>query len=181
MRGHIRKRGNSSWAIVIDLGNDLLTGKRQQKWQTIKETKKDAERALNKALSNLDDGLITCQTKKTVAEFLLQWLKDYVEHSLSPQEVADILTDTGLEIEGIESYSNYRNVPMELVVGLVKTVQKHPDADRLTVCQVDIGSDRNLQIICGAPNVESGQKVVVANIGTELTSSTAKKFKIKKL
>jgi len=85
MRGHIKKRSKNSYSIVIDLGNDPLTGKRQQKWQTVHGTKKDAERALNKVLSNLDDGLFTCQTKITVAEFLLQWLKDYVATNTAPR------------------------------------------------------------------------------------------------
>ncbi len=84
MRGHIRKRGKS-WSIVVELGRDPVTGKRKQQWQSIKGTKKDAERALAKIIHDLDKGISVKPTKMTVGEFLEQWLKDYVASNTSPR------------------------------------------------------------------------------------------------
>jgi phenylalanyl-tRNA synthetase beta chain len=92
------------------------------------------------------------------------WLKDYLKFSQSPEEVAEILTLTGLEVEDIhQSGSSLDGV----VVGEVLSVVAHPNADRLRVCQVNTG-DETVQIVCGAPNVAAGQKVAVATIGTTL-------------
>jgi len=109
-----------------------------------------------------------------------KWLGDYLKHNLTPIEIADVLTNTGLEVEGIEEYKSHKNIPEELVIGHVIKVEKHPDADKLTVCSVDTGTGKFLQIICGAPNVKEGQKVVIALIGTTLTTFEGGKIKIQK-
>jgi phenylalanyl-tRNA synthetase beta chain len=109
-----------------------------------------------------------------------KWLGDYLNHNLTPTELADILTNTGLEVEGIEEYKSHKNIPVELLIGHVKSVEKHPDADKLTICGVDAGIGKQLQIICGAPNVKEGQKVVIAPIGTTLTTFKGDKIKLQK-
>ncbi|WP_232695739.1 phenylalanine--tRNA ligase subunit beta [Brevibacillus daliensis] len=103
-----------------------------------------------------------------------QWLKEYVDiNDLTPQELAEKLTRSGIEVEGIESL----NAGVTgVVIGYVQEREKHPDADRLSVCKVDVGKEELLQIVCGAPNVAQGQKVPVAMIGAVLPGD----FKIKK-
>jgi phenylalanyl-tRNA synthetase beta chain len=92
------------------------------------------------------------------------WLKNYIETDLSPSEIAEKLTLSGLEVEGIETHgSDFEN----FVVGSVLQVIDHPYADKLKLCKVNIG-EKNLQIVCGADNVEAGQKVPVATIGATL-------------
>lgn len=111
------------------------------------------------------------------------WLKDYISISQSPNELGDILTNIGLEVEGIEEFESVRGGLKGCVIGRVRTCGKHPDADKLSVTKVDIGGERDLDIVCGAPNVEAGQKVVVATVGTTLykgeESLTLKKVKIR--
>ena len=96
------------------------------------------------------------------------WLKDYVKTDLSPDEVAQILTNTGLEVEGKESFQSVEGGLEGLLIGKVTSCKKHPNADKLTVTTVDVGEDRELPIVCGAPNVAEGQKVIVAKPGTRL-------------
>jgi phenylalanyl-tRNA synthetase beta chain len=96
------------------------------------------------------------------------WLKDYVDTRLSAKEVARVLTNTGLEVEGMEEFSPVEGGLEGLVVGRVTSCVQHPNADKLSLTTVDIGEDRELPIICGAPNVAEGQKVVVAPVGTVL-------------
>jgi len=98
----------------------------------------------------------------------LNWLKDYIDTSLSARELADILTDIGLEVEGIETFESIRGGLRGCVIGKVISCEKHPDADRLSLTTVDIGQGSHLPVVCGAPNVKQGQKVVVATIGTTL-------------
>ena len=107
------------------------------------------------------------------------WLKKYLDFDLSPQEVSEILTDTGLEVEGLEKIEEIQGGLDGLVIGQVKSCVKHPDADRLKVTQVNTGNEI-LQIVCGAPNVDKGQKVVVATVGSTLYPKPDKPFKIKK-
>lgn len=107
------------------------------------------------------------------------WLKEYIPTGKSAEEIAAILTDTGLEVEGV-SKSGDSNQLEGLVVGHVISCEKHPDADRLQLTQVDIGEAENLQIVCGAPNVSQGQKVCVATVGTTLYPTSGDPFKIKK-
>jgi phenylalanyl-tRNA synthetase beta chain len=107
------------------------------------------------------------------------WLKDYIDTKLSPDEVAKILTNTGLEVEGKENFQSVEGGMEGLVIGEVTSCKKHPNADNLSLTTVNVGTDRDLPIICGAPNVDKGQKVVVATPGTTLYMND-KPFKIKK-
>ncbi|MCR9171665.1 MAG: phenylalanine--tRNA ligase subunit beta [bacterium] len=106
------------------------------------------------------------------------WLREYVQTDLSPEEMSKILTDTGLEVEGLEKIESIQGGLKGVVIGEVLTCEKHPDADRLKVTTVSIGGDP-LTIVCGAPNVGVGQKVVVATVGTTLYPEPDKAFKIK--
>ena len=85
MRGHIRQRSKGSWAIVVDVGRDPQTGKRKQQWQTVKGTKKDAERELRAVLTRLEAGAYVKPTKLTVGEYLEQWLQDYAAVNTGPR------------------------------------------------------------------------------------------------
>ncbi len=107
------------------------------------------------------------------------WLKNYVNIDLEAEKVSQILTDCGLEVEGLEKVQSVKGGLEGLVIGEVLTKEKHPDADRLNLTTVTIGNGEPLNIVCGAPNVEVGQKVVVATIGTTLYSGDDS-FKIKK-
>jgi len=93
------------------------------------------------------------------------WLKEYVNISLAPVEVARILTDCGLEVEAIEEYESVKGGLKGIVIGHVLSTQHHPNADKLTCCKVDIGDGNVLDIVCGASNVAAGQRVPVATIG----------------
>ena len=94
------------------------------------------------------------------------WIKDYVKIDLEPAKVAEILTSIGLEIDGMEEWESVKGGLKGVVIGEVLTCKKHPDADKLSVTTVNIGSDQPLNIVCGAPNVAAGQKVPVATVGT---------------
>jgi len=96
------------------------------------------------------------------------WLKEYADVNIPPVEVARILTDCGLEVEAIEAYESLKGGLKGVVVGKVLETKRHPNADKLTCCKVDIGKGEVLDIVCGAPNVAAGQMVPVATIGTEL-------------
>lgn len=97
------------------------------------------------------------------------WLKQYVEVDLPPNEVTEILTNTGLEVEGIENFESVKGGLEGIVIGQVIMCKKHPNADKLSITKVNIGDEQPLDIVCGAPNVSEGQKVVVAKVGTTLT------------
>lgn len=107
------------------------------------------------------------------------WLKEYINTDLSPEEMSKILTDTGLEVEGVAKIEAVKGGLEGVVIGEVLTCEKHPDADRLNVTTVSTGAEP-LQIVCGAPNVAVGQKVVVATLGCTLHPSPEENFKIKK-
>lgn len=107
------------------------------------------------------------------------WLKEYVEIDLDAVKVSEILTDTGLEVETLEKIETIKGGLKGVVVGEVKTCEKHPDADKLSVTTVDVGEGKILPVVCGAPNVAAGQKVVVATVGTVLYAGE-KSFEIKK-
>ncbi|MFP4366580.1 MAG: phenylalanine--tRNA ligase subunit beta [Bacteroidales bacterium] len=96
------------------------------------------------------------------------WLKEYIKTDLQPVEISGILTDTGLEVEGMELFQSVRGGLEGVVTGEVLSCRKHPDADKLSLTKVDVGNGNILQIVCGAPNVAEGQKVVVALPGTTL-------------
>jgi phenylalanyl-tRNA synthetase beta chain len=96
------------------------------------------------------------------------WLKAYVDFDLPYEEVSVIFTNTGLEVEGIEKYESVKGALEGLVIGEVLTKSKHPQADRLSLTTVNTGEETPLSIVCGAPNVEAGQRVVVATVGTTM-------------
>ncbi|MCG3165686.1 MAG: Phenylalanine--tRNA ligase beta subunit [Bacteroidia bacterium] len=108
------------------------------------------------------------------------WLKQYIDLKLSPEETAALLTGCGLEVESIEKLETIKGGLEGLVIGEVKEKTKHPDADRLSVTKVDVGGAELLNIVCGAPNVDAGQKVVVAVVGTTVHPLTGEPFQIKK-
>ena len=97
-----------------------------------------------------------------------KWLKEYVDFDLTAQEVADALTSEGLEVDGVEEVQAIKGGLEGLVVGHVVSCEPHPNSDHMHICQVDLGGDAPQQIVCGAPNVAAGQKVIVATIGTKL-------------
>ena len=111
------------------------------------------------------------------------WLKDYLDFSLSPSETAEVLTSIGLETGSVDEIEAIRGGMKGLVVGEVLTCIAHPDSDHLQVTTVDSGAGEPQQIVCGAPNVTAGQKVIVATIGAKLYSGdetfTIKKSKIR--
>lgn len=108
------------------------------------------------------------------------WLKQYIDLKISPEETAALLTGCGLEVESIEKFQSIKGGLEGLIIGEVKEREKHPDADRLSVTKVDVGSGELLNIVCGAPNVEAGQKVVVAMVGATVHPVTGDSFQIKK-
>jgi len=107
------------------------------------------------------------------------WLKEYLSIDLSVAEVSHILTDIGLEVEGYETFESVKGGLKGVVIGHVLSAAKHPNADKLTVTTVDVGTGEALQIVCGAPNVAQGQKVAVATVGTTLYMGD-KELEIKK-
>ena len=111
------------------------------------------------------------------------WLKQYISTDLPPEQVSDILTNIGLEVEAVESFQSVKGGLEGVVIGQVLTCSKHPDADKLTVTTVDLGREEPVQIVCGALNVAAGQKVPVATVGTTLYPNeegfTIKKTKIR--
>lgn len=109
-----------------------------------------------------------------------KWLNDYVKSSLTPSEIDETLTFSGLEIEGVEKVETIKGGLEHVVIGKVMTCEDHPDSDHLHVTTVDVGADRLLDIVCGAVNVAAGQKVVVATIGTKIWTSETEYFEIKK-
>ncbi len=108
------------------------------------------------------------------------WLKDFIKIEESPEQIANILTATGLEVEGIEKYEPIKGGLEGLVIGEVIECSPHPNADKLSLTKVAIGEAELVSIVCGAPNVTKGQKVIVATIGSTLYPSSGEPFKIKK-
>ena len=108
------------------------------------------------------------------------WLKQFIKTDLKSEDTADILTDLGLEVEGIEKYESLKGGLEGVVIGHVLTCVQHTNADKLKVTTVDIGTGTPIQIVCGASNVGVGQKVPVATIGTKLYDKEGNSFEIKK-
>ena len=108
------------------------------------------------------------------------WLKQFLKTDWPAEKTGELLTDLGLEIEGIEPYQSVKGGLEGIVVGEVLTCIQHPNADRLKITTVDIGADDVLQIVCGAPNVAAGQKVPIAKIGATLYTETGESWTIKK-
>ena len=109
-----------------------------------------------------------------------KWLNDLLDFNLNVQETSDLLTDIGLEVEKTFKYETPLTNLSDLIIGEVIKSHKHPNADRLKLTEVNVGLKSNLKIICGAPNVAVGQKVVVAPVGTKLVTIKNESFKIKK-
>ena len=107
------------------------------------------------------------------------WLKDYLDFDLSPEQVAAALTSIGLETGGIEEVESVRGCLRGIVIGKVLTCEEHPNSDHLHITTVDLGNGEPTQIVCGAPNVAAGQTVVVATVGTTLYDGD-KEFQIKR-
>jgi phenylalanyl-tRNA synthetase beta chain len=105
-------------------------------------------------------------SERFIMNISYNWLKDYIDLSLSPFEIAAILTQLGLETGNVTEVETVKGGLKGFVVGKVTTCQKHPNSDHLSLTTVDVGGDEILPIVCGAPNVEAGQKVIVATVGT---------------
>lgn len=108
------------------------------------------------------------------------WLKQFLQLDWEAEKTGELLTDLGLEVEGITDFESVKGSLYGIVVGEVLTCLQHPNADRLKLTTVDVGLDTPLQIVCGAPNVGAGQKVPVATIGTTLYTNEGEAWKIKK-
>jgi len=107
------------------------------------------------------------------------WLKQYIDIPESAEDIGMTLTSTGLEVESIEPFETIKGGLKGLVIGEVLTCSKHPNADKLSVTTVEVGGDRPLNIVCGAPNVAAGQRVVVAVTGTTVYPTKGEPFTIK--
>ena len=108
------------------------------------------------------------------------WLKEFIDFNVTPYELSVILTNLGLEVETINKNETIKGGLEGILVGHVVKCDKHPNADRLKLTKVKVDEENVLQIICGAPNVASNQKVAVATLGTILYDQSGKGFKIKK-
>ncbi|UIR54572.1 phenylalanine--tRNA ligase subunit beta [Sphingobacterium sp. SRCM116780] len=109
-----------------------------------------------------------------------KWLQDHIDINKKPEELSLILTNVGLEVEVLEVVQSIPGGLEGLVVGEVKTCEQHPNADKLKVTTVDIGAADVLHVVCGAPNVAAGQKVIVATVGSTVHPTTGEPFKINK-
>lgn len=108
------------------------------------------------------------------------WLKSFIDIKEPVEEISELLTQTGLEVEGIETFEQVKGGLKGVVVGEILTCEKHPNADKLSKTTVDIGNGVVSPIVCGAPNVAVGQKVLVATVNTVLHPTSGEEFKIKK-
>jgi phenylalanyl-tRNA synthetase beta chain len=108
------------------------------------------------------------------------WLKEFIEFNQSPEELSSLLTGSGLEVESVEKHELVEGGLEGIIIGEVLTCEKHPDADKLSKTTVDLGNGQIVPIVCGAPNVAAGQKVVVATIGATMYPKGSEPFKIKK-
>ncbi len=109
-----------------------------------------------------------------------KWLREYVDTDLTPNELDELLTFSGLEIEGVEKVESIKGGLEHVVIAQVLTCEPHPDSDHLHLTTVDVGTGTPLNIVCGAPNVAAGQKVVCAQIGTKIYTSDTEFYEIKK-
>ena len=108
------------------------------------------------------------------------WLSEYLPEKIEPEKLSKILTSIGLEVESLEKYEELKGGLQGLVIGEVLECTKHPDADKLSLTKVNIGTGESLQIVCGAPNVATGQKVVVAMVGATIYPTTGEPMTMKK-
>ena len=107
------------------------------------------------------------------------WLKEFAPFTLEEEKAAEILTDLGLEIEGMERWESVRGGLRGIVIGKVLTCVPHPNSDHLHITTVDLGDGSPVQIVCGAPNVAAGQTVPVATLGAVLYDKDGSEFRIK--
>jgi phenylalanyl-tRNA synthetase beta chain len=107
------------------------------------------------------------------------WLKEYISIPESAEDIGQVLTSTGLEVESVEPFETVKGGLSGIVIGQVMTCAKHPNADKLSLTTVDVGSEKLLSIVCGASNVAAGQRVVVATVGATLYPTTGDPFVIK--
>ena len=110
----------------------------------------------------------------------INWLKDYVESFSNAEEISEILTNLGLEVEKLSTFESVKGGLNGVVAGKVLDCIKHPDADRLKVTSIDLGNNEILEIVCGAPNIEKGQIVPVAKVGSKIYTNDGTEIKIKK-
>ena len=110
----------------------------------------------------------------------INWLKEYVETNSQPEEISEILTNLGLEVEKLSLFESVKGGLNGVVAGKVLECGKHPDADRLKVTSIDLGDNEISEIVCGAPNIEKGQIVPVAKVGCKIYTSDGTEIKIKK-
>ncbi len=110
----------------------------------------------------------------------LNWLREYIDLPLSPEEVSTLLTDIGLEVDGLETHRSAKGDLSGIVVGEVVTCERHPEADRLSVTTINIGETALLNIVCGAPNVAAGQRVAIATVGAKVFDKEGNTFTIKR-
>jgi phenylalanyl-tRNA synthetase beta chain len=108
-----------------------------------------------------------------------KWLSEYLPVTVDPERLSKILTSIGLEVESLSLYEEIKGGLNGLVIGEVLSTEKHPNADKLTLTQVNIGGQVPLSIVCGAPNVAAGQKVIVAPVGTTIYPSTSEPLTMK--
>jgi len=108
------------------------------------------------------------------------WLNTFIKTDLTPEQIAEHLTSSGLEVEGLERFESVKGGLRGIVVGHVVEKEKHPDADKLSLTKVNVGKPELLSIVCGAPNVAAGQKVLVAMVGAKLFPISGEPFEIKK-
>ena len=110
----------------------------------------------------------------------INWLKEYVQTDSNPLEISEILTNLGLEVEKIESFESIKGGLEGVIAGKVIECVKHPNADRLKLTSIDLGNNQILEIVCGAPNIEKGQIVPVAVVGSKIYTNEGVEIKIKK-
>ena len=108
------------------------------------------------------------------------WLKQFIEIDLPIEDISGLLTNIGLEVEQVEKYESIKGGLEGILVGEIVKCEKHPNADRLKLTKVDVGTENLLSIVCGAPNVSKGQTVLVATIGSTLHMYDGSVLKIKK-
>ena len=108
------------------------------------------------------------------------WIKQFIKTDWTAEQTSELLTDLGLEVEGLDLYQSVKGGLEGVVVGEVLTCVQHSNADKLKVTTVNIGQEKPVQIVCGAPNVAAGQKVPVATIGTTLYTEEGEAWTIKK-
>ena len=110
----------------------------------------------------------------------INWLKEYLETKSNPEEISDILTNLGLEVEKILPFESIKGGLTGVVAGKVLKCEKHPNADRLKVTSIDLGNNETSEIVCGAPNIMEGQIVPIAKVGSKIYTNSGDEIKIKK-